>query len=91
MGSNIATTINMIFKVMWLETASQMVKLILASWLEGIMNGNRDAPKVIIMPNNMMLEQMKPKPGLPLSEHNNANRPPANAKIGNAKVQLRSL
>ena len=57
MNSNVAQ--NMMPSVRWLDTLSQTVKLAAGMELDGMMNGNMDAPAVPITPTNARDEAKK--------------------------------
>ena len=56
--------INITFNVIWLDTASHIVKLIFGLLIEGITNGNIALPAVIITPISIVLVVTNANAGL---------------------------
>ena len=77
--------------VLWLETASQIVKLIFGLLIDGIINGNNETPAVIMTPTNISAVEISPNAGLLSFENTNALSAIANARTGKVTVHARSV
>ena len=80
-------TINIIPNVFLLETASHIVKLLIGSVLDGMMNGNIENPAVKIMPAIATLLNIKAVRSFLSHALNNAKAIPTNPAIGADIIQ----
>ena len=77
----------MMFKVMWLETLSQTVKLADGTELEGMTNGNIDAPAVPITPNRANDDATKAHKVRPRESNIAAAAAPNTPKAGKSHIR----
>ena len=85
-GSMMTTTQNMMLSVLWLDTASQIVRLLLGASEEGMMNGNKEAPAVRMMPVTLKPLDRNAAIALLAVLNTTHSKAPATAMIGKAQM-----